>query len=227
MGEPFFKRMNNNVELIGYYGSDETHALSAWTSTGRDLTDEKRNRIPALLKALADKKHHSVFEKSSLHFLVDCDVASHIHLLKHRIGVSLNAESARYKELKEDKYFIPKDWSGIEVNEGESSISDYDWAKALRTHTVIANELYHKCLEKLEPKLGRQRAKESARFFKTYNSQIQSDVMFNWRSFYHFLGLRRQPEAQKEIREIADEMLRLVKAIEGGPFKYTISAFGL
>jgi len=219
--------MNNNVELIGYYGSDETHALSAWTSTGRDLTDEKRNRIPALLKALADKKHHSVFEKSSLHFLVDCDVASHIHLLKHRIGVSLNAESARYKELKEDKYFIPKDWSGIEVNEGESSISDYDWAKALRTHTVIANELYHKCLEKLEPKLGRQRAKESARFFKTYNSQIQSDVMFNWRSFYHFLGLRRQPEAQKEIREIADEMLRLVKAIEGGPFKYTISAFGL
>lgn len=227
MGEPFFKRMNNNVELIGYYGSDETHALSAWTSTGRDLTDEKRNRIPALLKALADKKHHSVFEKSSLHFLVDCDVASHIHLLKHRIGVSLNAESARYKELKEDKYFIPKDWSGIEVNEGESSISDYDWAKALRAHTVIANELYHKCLEKLEPKLGRQRAKESARFFKTYNSQIQSDVMFNWRSFYHFLGLRRQPEAQKEIREIADEMLRLVKAIEGGPFKYTISAFGL
>jgi len=227
LGEPFFKRMNNNVELIGYYGSDETHALSAWTSTGRDLTDEKRNRIPALLKALADKKHHSVFEKSSLHFLVDCDVASHIHLLKHRIGVSLNAESARYKELKEDKYFIPKDWSGIEVNEGESSISDYDWAKALRTHTVIANELYHKCLEKLEPKLGRQRAKESARFFKTYNSQIQSDVMFNWRSFYHFLGLRRQPEAQKEIREIADEMLRLVKAIEGGPFKYTISAFGL
>ena len=113
------------------------------------------------------------------------------------------------------------------MNEGESSISDYDWAKALRTHTVIANELYHKCLEKLEPKLGRQRAKESARFFKTYNSQIQSDVMFNWRSFYHFLGLRRQPEAQKEIREIADEMLRLVKAIEGGPFKYTISAFGL
>lgn len=24
---------DNKVELIGYYGSDETHALSAWTST--------------------------------------------------------------------------------------------------------------------------------------------------------------------------------------------------
>ena len=27
----------NKVELIGYYGSDETHALSAWTSTTRNL----------------------------------------------------------------------------------------------------------------------------------------------------------------------------------------------
>ncbi len=34
------------------------------------------------------------------------------------------------------------------------------------------------------------RAKESARFFKTFNSQITMDVMFNWRSFYHFQQLR-------------------------------------
>jgi len=25
--------MNNRVELLGYYGSDLTHAQSAWTST--------------------------------------------------------------------------------------------------------------------------------------------------------------------------------------------------
>jgi len=31
----------NKVELIGTYGGDETHALSAWTSTSRDLTEEK------------------------------------------------------------------------------------------------------------------------------------------------------------------------------------------
>jgi hypothetical protein len=38
---------------MGWYGSDETHALSAWTSTSRDLTDEKRERIPQLLQMLA------------------------------------------------------------------------------------------------------------------------------------------------------------------------------
>jgi hypothetical protein len=29
----------NKVELVGVYGNDETHALSAWTSTTRDLND--------------------------------------------------------------------------------------------------------------------------------------------------------------------------------------------
>jgi thymidylate synthase ThyX len=75
--------------------------------------------------------------------------------------------------------------------------------------------------------LGRKRAKESARFFKTMNSQITMDVMFNWRSFYHFQSLRNKPDAQKEIQQIADEMLRLVSNIDGKPFEYTIKAFGL
>ena len=74
--------MNNEVELIGYYGSDETHALSAWTSTSRDLTDDKRGRMGGLLNMLAEAGHHTPFEKSSIHFLVTTDIASHIPLLQ-------------------------------------------------------------------------------------------------------------------------------------------------
>ena len=37
--------MNNHVELVGTYGGDETHCLSAWTSTSRELTDEKRPAV--------------------------------------------------------------------------------------------------------------------------------------------------------------------------------------
>ena len=205
--------MDNTVELIGYYGSDDVHACSAWTSTSREITEEKRARIPSLLKMLAEAGHHTPFEKSSLHFLVNCDIASHVHLIKHRVGVSVNGESARYKEIKEDKYLIPKDWSV------------YNWAEILKNYTDQGNKYYHQCLEELTPILGRKRAKESARYFKGYNSQIQADVMFNWRSFYHFLELRNKEDAQKEIREIASTMLQLVKNIEGNPFKYTLEAF--
>ena len=220
--------MKNTVQLIGHYGSDITHAQSAWTSTIRELSDEKVQRIPKLLKMLADQGHHTIFEKSSLHFLVDCDIASHIHLLKHRVGVSINGESARYKELKEDKYYLPEDWKNVpDAKLAAMQYVETSWAKNLKEYTEKGNELYHRCVKDLEPILGRKRAKESARFFKTYNSQIQADVMFNWRSFAHFLALRNKPDAQLEIREIAADMLHLVKESPNNPFEHTITAFNL
>jgi flavin-dependent thymidylate synthase len=219
--------MENKVELIGYYGDDTVHACSAWTSTSRDLSPEKLERVPKLLKMLATEGHHTPFEKSSLHFLVDTDIASHIHLIKHRIGTSVNGESARYKEIKEDKYYLPEDWQGIKANTWAlDAFTTATWVETLERYTRIGNQLYHDCVKDLTPILGRKRAKESARFFKTYNSQIQADVMFNWRSFHHFLSLRMKDNAQDEIHEIAKEMLRLVKEIPGEPFKYTIEAFG-
>jgi len=206
--------MSNSVELLGYYGSDIVHAQSAWTSTSRDLTEDKLARVDKLLKMLASEGHHTPFEKSGLHFLVNVDQATHIHLLKHRVGVSINGESARYKELKEDKMMWPSDWSG-------------SWKDKLKTYTEEGNRLYHEALEYFTPILGRKRAKESARFFKTFNSQISMDIMFNWRSFYHFQKLRNSPDAQKEVRELAEEMLNQVKNIEGNPFEKTIKAFKL
>jgi thymidylate synthase (FAD) len=214
----------NTVELIGHYGSDLIHAQSAWTSTSRDLTDEKLNRVGKLLKMLASEGHHTPFEKSSLHFLVTVDQATHIHLLKHRIGVSINGESARYKELKEDKFYLPEDWGEIT---SDTFPKDYNWLKALQTFTENSNYLYHECIKDLTPILGRKRAKESARFFKTFNSQITMDVMFNWRSFYHFQKLRNSEHAQVEVRELAQQMLDVVKNIDGNPFKQTIEAFEL
>ena len=220
--------MKNKIELIGYYGSDETIACSAWTSTSRELTEGKKKRIPKLINMLWSEGHETPFEKGVVHFLVDTEIASHIHLLKHRIS-SLNAESARYKELKEDKYFLPEDWKGIQISDiGEdlSTPSD-DWHQRLAEYTEEGNRLYHACLADLEPVLGRKRAKESARFFKTYNSQIQADIMFNMRSFANFIQLRNSEHAQKEIREIAQQMWDLVESIEGQPFKHTLEVISV
>lgn len=222
--------MNNTVELLGYYGSDETIACSAWTSTSRELTDEKKQRIPKLIDMLWSNGHETPFEKGVVHFLVNCDIASHIHLLKHRIS-SLNAESARYKELKEDKMYLPSDWKDV----NSSVMSDTyqlpfpthneSWYEILRKYTELGNALYHDCLNDLEPVLGRKRAKESARFFKTYNSQIQADVMFNMRSFANFLQLRMCDHAQREIKDIATQMFNCVKSIPNKPFEHTIQAW--
>jgi thymidylate synthase (FAD) len=208
--------MKNKVELLGYYGSDEVIACSAWTSTSRELTDDKKSRIPKLINDLWSNGHETPFEKATVHFLVDCDIASHIHLLKHRMA-SINAESARYKELKEDKFYLPQDWKDKEILDV--------WASKLDYFTQASNKAYHECLTDLTPILGRKRAKESARFFKTYNSQIQADVMFNMRSFANFLKLRNSEHAQKEIQAISNTMLYLVESIPESPFKFTLDSW--
>ena len=219
----------NSVSLLGYYGSDTIIASSAWTSTSRELSEDKIKRVPALIDMLWSNGHETPFEKATVHFLVNCDIASHIHLLKHRMA-SINAESARYKELKEDKFYLPEDWKDIylqknmETNFGWYDEGEMKWFDILNEYTKLGNQLYHQCLEDLTPILGRKRAKESARFFKTYNSQIQADVMFNMRSFANFLKLRNSEHAQVEIREIAQEMLSLVQNIEGNPFEQTIKS---
>jgi len=214
----------NKVELLGWYGGDIAIACSAWTSTSRELTDEKIKRVPKLIEQLWNAEpvpHGSPFEKGIVHFLVDTDIASHIHLLKHRIS-SLNAESARYKELKEDKYYLPEDWKYIQFDKPSE---EYTWYQKLKKYAEEGNKLYHQCLEELSPILGRKRAKESARYFKTYNSQIQADVMFNMRSFHNFLTQRLDSHAQLEIREIASQMLQLVRSIEDNPFKHTLEVW--
>jgi thymidylate synthase ThyX len=50
--------------------------------------------------------------------------------------------------------------------------------------------------------------------------------MFNIRSFANFLKLRNSSHAQKEIREIAQQMLKLVQDIPGNPFEHTLKAWG-
>lgn len=204
--------MANTVELMGHYGGDETHALSAWTSTSRDLTDDKRERMGKLLTMLATEGHHTPFEKSMLHFLVTVDQASHIHILKHRIGVAVNGESARYKEFTTDKYYIPEDWPEHLQN-------------ALERRTKEQFEYYHATLDALvNAGYSRKRAKESARYFLPFNSQITMDVAFNFRSFMHFQKLRNDSHAQREINDIAQKMLDAVKAT--GSFDKSLEAFG-
>lgn len=202
----------NKVELVGIYGSDETHALSAWTSTSRDLTEDKRGRMGKLLTMLATNGHHTPFEKSSQHFLVTTDIATHIHILKHRIGVSFNGESARYKELKEDKFFVPDDWSE-------------DEQVRLVKHCEECFDRYHAALKRLtDSGMSKKRAKESARFYLPYANQLTADVMFNFRSLMHFMGLRNSEHAQKEVRDVAHQML--VAIDETGQFKLSLEAYG-
>jgi thymidylate synthase (FAD) len=199
---------------MGFYGGDMTHARAAWVSTGGE-TEAKKERVPQLLKMLAESGHTSPFEHSQIQFQVTADYASHIHQLKHRVGVSVNTESARYKEYTEDKFYIPQDWPKEHQTE-------------LENHCIKSLELYHETLRKLvEQGVSRRRAKESARYFLPLATQLKFVVTMNFLSLVHFQKLRNSHHAQLEIREVAAEMLDLIKVETSDSFQHSLAAWSL
>jgi len=226
---------NNKTELIGWYGGDVAIARAAWTSTQIDVEAKTQEQIQDLIVNKlwnngSGKPHKTPFERGIVEFNITVEQASHIHMIKHRLA-NINGESARYKELKEDKYYLPEDFKGIKLSEkihmdGECIAEEgEDWYDILKNFTNASNELYHQALIDITPVLGRKRAKESSRFFKTMNSQLTLSVMMNMSCFYNFYTLRSDEAAQKEIQWIANSMIEEISKIEGNPFQYTLEAF--
>ncbi len=224
--------MKNEAVLLGHYGDDHRVCNSAWQSTGHSLNMEDLQVMPLrerserlfietmktkkktprdLIMMLGEHGHLSPFEKIILDFQVISDIPTHYQMLKHRIGVSINTESGRYREL-EDKWLIPEDWPP-------------EAQEKLQKFNILAHQNYHEMVTELTPILGRKRAKESGRFFLPCSKQLTYDVMFNLRSFAHFVKLRADSHAQIEIQKIARSMLKQV--YEQHFCNFSLEALGL
>jgi thymidylate synthase ThyX len=241
----------NNVVLLDYMGSDKSHSVAAWASTFYDLDlkmpknvkiridqivdyilskSKKIRSIEQLLSYLAQNEHESPFRMSSFMFGMTTDVATHIQKLKHSVILEAqNAESAKYKELKEDKFYLPIDWEHFYI-ENKNLLSKYNvhtYSQLLYQKSNELNEIYHACLQDGITYLGNKRAKETARYFKMYNSQINSINKFSFAGIMTFYNKRTVDFAQEEIKNIAKEMVYSIKNIDGNPFEYSLNAFGL
>jgi len=203
----------DKVELLYIDGNDERIAQAAWTSSTIELTKERRERVPALVHTLLREQHWSPFEHNLISFRIIASNSVQIQMLKHRIGVSYNVESARYRTYREDKTYIPEDlceeWKGLLLSATESC-----W------------KLYHRLIDDHEELgLEKSRAKEIAKFFLPMSTQVEMFVTFNLRSFFHFQKLRNSRHAQKEIRKVAQKMWNLVE--DAGNFRHAMEAFTL
>ena len=175
----------DKVELLHIDGNDERIAQAAWTSSTIELTEERRERVAGLVHTLLREKHWSPFEHNLISFRIIVSNSVHIQMLKHRIGVSFNVESARYRTYRDDKTYIPDDlceeWQGLLLSATESC-----W------------KLYHRLIDDHEELgLEKSRAKEIAKFFLPMSTQVEMFVTFNLRSFFHFPDLTQQPSCSE------------------------------
>lgn len=194
---------------------EEVVALSArlcYSPVGIDelkerLTDDEKERLINLLR---ESGHLSPFEHVSFSFAVEgiSRACSH-QLVRHRIA-SYSQQSQRYvSEEKGFDFVIPP-----AINENEE-IKKLFLEAMQKTH-----KYYCKILQALEKQgLKGELARQDARFVLPNAAETKIVITMNARELLHFFRVRCCNRAQWEIRQLATEMLKLVKKIAPRLFK--------
>lgn len=192
------------VGLQGALASDadvvRAARISFRKSVGDDLSEADRKLIAYLMR----EEHGSPFEHNYFRFQVRAPIFVLREWHRHRIGVSINEESGRYTELREDAWIPGAD--DMRVRSGRPG--HYEYQDAPRDIALAASERQAEAVrvsfEEYRWQIEQGIAPEVARNvlpLGTYSEMIWS---CNARSLMHFLHLRAAPEAQQEIRRYAE-----------------------
>ena len=215
--------MNNSVELLGWYGDDLMVANVARVSYGKnvEMFGEKEEK---LLNCLVKHKHTSPFRHPQLQFRITCPLYVERQLFKHQVGLSANSISGRYVDFS-DSYTTVKKWRKQSTSSKQGSEGELD-ALNQKVATDIENKVIVKCKKAYDALLKLGVSKEQARTVLP----LSLNTTFIWTgsllAFLHLFDLRTKPDTQEETREIAKQMVELVKNIDNQPFKHTLHVWG-
>lgn len=181
-----------------------------------NLDNEATNKFVKMLSALG---HDSAIEHSTFTFGIEgISRACLAQLTRHRLA-SYNVQSQRYVRESNFEYVTPPE---IEKDQDLKKIYDQTMDYIHDIYLKFANILKEKHVKQFidngdDEKKARSKAEkiaiEDARFLLPNACNTKLIVTMNARSLKHFFELRCCNRAQWEIRQLACEMLKLVKQV--------------
>lgn len=212
------------AELLGHFGDDLMVVNAARVSYGKckadlDAKDER------LIRFLVDHGHTSPFRHPQLQFRVSCPIFVERQLFKHQVGLTANSISGRYVDFS-DEYWEPTRLRLQSADSKQGSAGDLD--EATNSDLVAKISDFVGSARALYSELEAAGvAKEQCRIVLPLCLETQFVWTGSLAAFMHLWRLRLKPDTQQETRELAAQMLSLVREIPGGPFRMTLEAFGL
>ena len=159
----------------------------------------------ALLGWLMRKRHGSPFEHGYFKFHVEAPIFVFREWHRHRVGHSYNEMSGRYTEL-EDQFYQPKAWRTQTGKPGAYTYEEITNKSTTYVCDAVLDDIYERCWSAYQALLRKGVAKEQARCVLPVGIYSQMIWSCNPRSLMHFLSLRNAPDAQQEIRELAEQV---------------------
>ena len=208
LGDVINVQNHGHVRVIDYMGNENAIVQAARVSYG-DGT-KTVNEDKGLIRYLLRHKHTTPFEMCvvKLHLKMPIFVAR--QWVRHRMS-SMNEYSARYSEMR-DEFFFPKAGEILGQSTTNKQGSDGELSNEV-IETFISNTklMAENSYDEYKDHLDMGVSRELARI----NLPLSVYTEFYWKidlhNLMHFLKLRCDSHAQKQIRDYADPILELLK----------------
>jgi thymidylate synthase (FAD) len=196
---------------VDYLGGDERVVQSARVSYGEGTKTYREDA--ALIDYLLRNRHTSPFEQVVLTFHIKLPIFVARQWVRHRTA-RLNENSGRYSILKDD-FYVPalEDLAcqSADNKQGRSeTVMESAEAEVISTGFEAAQKVaYEDYMQLVEAGLARELARINLPLSLYTEMYWQIDL----NNLFHFLELRLNPHAQKEIRLYAEVLLDITKKV--------------
>jgi len=211
------------VELLKCFGDDEMVvevARVSYKKLAKMFTVEENDK---LIYYLAKHKHWSPFAHPKLQFRLEMPIYVERQIIKTTVGVDYNSISGRYVDFS-DTYTKIDTWRKQSQSSKQGSGEDldvYDNDEAM----IVQDYVIDTCKQAYQALINLGISKEQARTILPLNLNT---TMIWTGSLYALIRLcnqRLKPNAQKETRDVVQEMLRQAK--ETNLFTTSLNAYNL
>lgn len=201
-----------SVKLLDRFGSDVDIVNSARVSFASYQT-EMDEKASGLINFLIKNKHATPFEHVTFKFYIKCPIFVAREWFRHRWS-SFNEMSMRYYVPEKLDFFFP-DIDAIRKQVGKPGHYTFEQIEDTAVYDFVTDSLeqvYQAAESSYYDMINAGIAKEIARTVLPVGQYTEFIWTVNLRSLLNFLSLRNDENAQKEIRQYAEVIERLITA---------------
>jgi thymidylate synthase (FAD) len=196
-----------SIELLESFGNDLTVVNAARVSFAKEVKEFKEGD-QKLINYLVKHNHISPFFHPQIRFRLKMPIFVAREWFRHTIGFARNEVSRRYVD-DEPEIFIPSELRGRDKNKKQGSKdtsieNNEDMVHKIRVFTKQSLVLYNELLDN-------QVAPEVARGILPQNMYTEFIETASLYAYMRLCALRLDPQAQKEIREYASIVSKLLE----------------
>ena len=194
------------VKLLDVMGSDEEVENAARISYGKGTRKVSQTRN--LIRYLIRHKHTSPLEMCEVKFHIKLPIFIMRQLVRHRMA-NLNEYSGRYS-IMSDEFYLPE----ADYLQKQSTTNNQGREEVIPNKGLLQfefNRIYDGAQIAYENLLNHKLTKELARAVLPVANYTECIWKIDLHNFFHFVKLRADKHAQREIQDYANAMYELVK----------------